>query len=134
MTREQIGEVVEQLVTARATGDDERATEILDTLTRGGSPVVDALNVTMVLAGIMSEELNGWIGPNVPVKLSAHVDAFLGMAFALGGGDRVSAQRKFRAYVGSDWQRALALLVFAANQIAHMHDGCDCDPVSEPVG
>lgn len=138
MTSTEIGSVVGELVEARMFGDRERLITLILPLVRG--PQADCLNVLLVLAGILAED----IGPEfrgIEVihthpdgtetmedtrSLPGHVATFAQMIGAIATDDRDLARDLFLGFTAGDGRRALKLLTFALTEVAHNAVDCEC--------
>jgi hypothetical protein len=139
----EIVELVGDLVEARMVNDREQLVMMIDHLLKG--PVVDTLNVSLVLAGLMAEgapkpppgeaaisvvrvDTDGTETPGTPRDLPPYVAIFVQMIAAVVAEDREMARDLFIGYVGSNGERALKLLTYALTEVAHSSLDCTCGP------
>lgn len=138
--RDELGDLVGDMVDARASGDNVRVVAIMHGLVTG--PRGDALNVALLLAGILAMDLgddpeggfyrvevehpdgHGNLRPGSATDLPGHVATFVQMVVAIANEDRDMARDLFLGHVGSDGQRALALLTLALNEVVHQNQLC----------
>lgn len=139
----EIVDYVQRLVDARVRVDRTRMIYLIHDLLRG--PVEDALNVTLILAGVLAEGGDGEEpedgfhrvtvvreledGTEVPGDVNTlppHVATFARMVTAVLNDDRDMARDLWLGYVGDDGHRALPLLIFALEEVVHSESGCPC--------
>lgn len=148
LSGEAVGALTQRLIEARQAGDKAALVDLIDGLLTG--PRGDSLNVALMLAGILAEEIGcpggcntdadvfdfaeaAWSEPTPDLPL--HVVAFAEMVVALTHADRDLARDLFLAYARDDLttgRRVSALLVFALNEVANTDDGCDHREVTLP--
>lgn len=147
MSSSEIVDCVERLMEARTALDRAQLTFLIHDLLRG--PRGDALNVSLILAGLVADtdgdhevpeqgfHSMGVVrvlesGEEVPGDVDAlpgHVAAFARMVTALLNNDRDMARDLWMGYIGDDddsSQRALHLLIFALEEAVHTWSGCPC--------
>lgn len=139
LTSNEVGDLVGDLVEARMLGRTQTLVNRLDTLITG--PRGDALNVLLVLAGTLAQDLgkdpeggfyrievvhldeDGQVRKGSTLELPDHVATFLQIVVAVAGNDTPMAKDLFMAHVGNDGRRALALLTLAINELATQASG-----------
>lgn len=145
----EIGELVESMIVAQMVGDRESLIDMLMGLVSG--PIRNALNVAMIFAGIIAEDLAG-VRPEggfhrVTVthtgvdgveregssrELEPHVATFAQMVAAIANSDTTMARDLFLGFAGKDGRRALALLAYGLNEAVHQNTPCaTCDGVGD---
>lgn len=146
---EEIGDLIEKMVDARLSGQLAVVVETLHDLLRG--PRGDVMNVTLVLAGVLAEDLKD-VEPELGFHtvtvtqvdaegnesrgsthdVPGHVATFAQMVAAIANQDKSLAKDLFLGYCGDDGQRALSLLVFGLNEVVHANAPCaECDGLDE---
>lgn len=142
LNAEQVGELIEKLVDARLSDDRATLVGLLHDLISG--PRGDALNVAMVLAGVIAVDVtaadedyhrvtvrvlseDGEEREGCASELPPHVATFAQMIVAIANDDKAMARDLYIGYCGDDadsFRRALALLVFALNEVVHVNSDC----------
>lgn len=135
-----IADIVGDLVEARMSGNDAAVIDLVLPLVHG--PRVDALNVVLVLAGVLAEDLGdnpqdgfhrievlkcdeqGQEREGSTYDLPPHVAAFVQIVVAVANNEHHTARDLFLAYVDTDGHRALAILTLAINEVVHANGGC----------
>jgi hypothetical protein len=135
----EVGDRVALMVEARAAGEDHVLLDLLDQTLTG--PRGDSLNVALVLAGVLAEDLgddpeggfhrvevshstsDGGSQQGSAQDLPAEVATFLQMVVAIANNDRSMARDLFLGFVGDSGPRALALLILAINEVVHANFG-----------
>lgn len=137
----QIGDLIETMVDAWADGRQAELVSLLDDLLRG--PRGDVMNVALVLAGILAEDLrevrptlgfhsikvtridaDGQTSEGSALDLPGHVATFAQMVTAVANDDKPLARDLFLGFCGEDGQRALQLLIFGLNEVIHANTQC----------
>lgn len=146
LSPDEVADRVGDMITARAEGRKEDLITLLDDVITG--PRRDSLNVALVLAGVLSEDLGDhpeggfhkievtrFDDDGVPHResvttLPGHVATFVQMVAAIGNKEPDTARDLFLGYVGDDGHRALSLLVLGINEVMHANFDCpDCPGV-----
>jgi hypothetical protein len=139
-TRDEIGDLVAEMVEALSGPYREQLVSLLDQLLR--APRGDSVNVAIILAGlvaqgptpeplvgsnlvtVMNVSPDGSVRERSPLNLPGHVATFAQMVASVSNDDVPMARDVFLRYVEEDGTRALKLLVFGLSEVVHQEKPC----------